>query len=357
MGSIFQLSPVMSLQTEIQELFSYLAQYRTANEMTLSAIVFLVYDAVTSAGLEVDLIWKARWSFVTGLYFCARYYGMGHLIYVFFVNTTIQPSAQMCRTSIWVASLGGPVLFSTTVNAIFILRIYALYDNSRIVLITLILFVTAEFGMECYESIARTFVEKVIELPISLPISGCLLDQSGYKSKTGLIAWLPCLIVSFLFFVMTLAKFITMARAQGGSFTTAKTAFSPLHWRLLQDGTLYFFILFSVVLVAAVLDVRTATIFEESALNWLMALYSFSGSKLILNLRESANRTNLSMISNTNPNTAFSDVRFNNAHSHVTSNQSEDTDLALTINEEHSPALDNDDLATEARSQGGVYAV
>ncbi|KAJ3551792.1 hypothetical protein NM688_g4508 [Phlebia brevispora] len=289
----------MDAQVEqaLELLYADLRSIQSAQYSDLVAVVVLVYDVLLNMSDEVQYMWRAKWSFPKVLYLIARYYGPLHLTVAFVFDTRTGLSASLSWIFVvyidvsmvaatfsglttHVFSSSGPGIFTTVVDIILILRMRALYDGSKKVLIFMSVMMACEicasFATEIYVSI-----KSVIVYPPAIPgvvWTGCL----NYNSQMiTLIAWIPVMIVGFVCVVMTLYKYFTVTRMQG--FRSQRL--SPLLHSFAWDGTLYFFLLFAAVMVASFMILEIHNELARVGLTWIMVMYSLAGSKMILNLR------------------------------------------------------------------------
>ncbi|KAH7917965.1 hypothetical protein BV22DRAFT_922382 [Leucogyrophana mollusca] len=80
---------------------------------------------------EVDLIWNRRWTFMTGLYFAARYCGS---VSFFSTNTALNLRFSWTRKVpeiTYIANQWINTVFSLSMQAILLVRVYALYNRSK----------------------------------------------------------------------------------------------------------------------------------------------------------------------------------------------------------------------------------
>ncbi|KAJ3478548.1 hypothetical protein NLI96_g9676 [Meripilus lineatus] len=249
----------MSFAAQLKQLHDVLNQSRGVAYSAVSALAFVIYDICEVFPLEYEHIWRAKWSVVKCLYLFARYYAFGYLLLVFSVASQINPSEsvrilnimysitgltwwilsiQFCKVYSWVFGLGGPLIFTTTVNVIFLMRVHALYHRNPKVLVLLILLLTLEFAGESYITIVVAIHETIFNLPITVPWPGCRLATQA--NVNTLIAWVPCLGVA------------------------------------------------SVVLISMIISLTVKNPLAVIGIHWVVVVYSFCGSRLILNLRVAA---------------------------------------------------------------------
>lgn len=100
--------------------------------------VVVAYDWVLTFGHEVELVWRQRWSFTTALFLSVRYIGVLYAaVFVF----SILPSASVANTgceiinsALWCIGF----VVNGMLGVIMITRLFAMYHQSRKVLILLV---------------------------------------------------------------------------------------------------------------------------------------------------------------------------------------------------------------------------
>ncbi|KAG1799730.1 uncharacterized protein HD556DRAFT_61169 [Suillus plorans] len=105
----------------------------------VAAAAVVVYDWVLTIDQEIELIWKQRWSFMTVLYLVIRYIGMPFSLMNFLrimplVSLTDTVSNIMTNTLNWIS-----VAVAAMLGAIMTIRLYAMYERSRIMLMFLVI--------------------------------------------------------------------------------------------------------------------------------------------------------------------------------------------------------------------------
>ncbi|KAH7906464.1 hypothetical protein BJ138DRAFT_1117543 [Hygrophoropsis aurantiaca] len=230
----------------------------------VSAIAFLIYDIALKFDKEVEYVWKARWSIPKVLFIFGRYYGL-------------------------LFNIGGEILFTTVVNVIIIMRLNAMYQNFK-VLVSLIVLLVCEFALELYITLimAISTAENVITIPLDLPFPGCLSNPGDNRERT-LICWIPTLIIATVFCLMTIAKLFEGGRWKLHRLRESRN-FSPLIVSFIRDGALIFSLIFVILLASTIVTIVTNSELTNLPMPWLIAVYSFCASRLVLNPREVASR-------------------------------------------------------------------
>lgn len=281
----------MPAANPLQPVFQALWGLQASNYASVAATTILVYDILLNLGREIHFIWSSVRSIPKYLYIFVRYYGLAHILIDTLVTSRINPSRPACVFYFWWLSLGGAITFTTVVNCILMMRVYALFDRRMKVLYFLLVLFVAEFAAEMYISV-RTAIQDtrgITPPPLGLPFPGCVIS-TGPTGAVSLAAWIPCLIVAVVFFVLTAYKFYDLSVVPAGySWKSVYTpALSPLLLAFVRDGTM-FFLAIAVVLTMSIILVLTLTESMKGIfIPWLLGTYSFAGSRLILKLREAS---------------------------------------------------------------------
>ncbi|PBK58691.1 hypothetical protein ARMSODRAFT_967519 [Armillaria solidipes] len=272
-------SPAATMEAEIRALFQVMEQTRMTNYSLLASSMFLVYDIMLNLDKEVQYIWKSRRSFPNALYIFARYYSV-------FYNITMFPVGNIVGLSIqkwfYVNILAGDIFFTTVVNIILVMRLNAMYRSVKGLWHFLLLKVT--FTGELYGCIKDSIVtaKEAFLAPLGLPWPGCV---SHTDVKLTLTSWIPCGIVATIFFFMTVTKVLQDGRWKLSQLKSMKRI-SPLLVSFVRDGAIFYFLC---TFMVTLLNNGFAVFLN----GWLIAIYSFAASRLILNLREAAYRGNV----------------------------------------------------------------
>ncbi|KAJ7670778.1 hypothetical protein DFH06DRAFT_1293742 [Mycena polygramma] len=329
----------MSQEAALDELFTTLSQTRQTNYVLISAVTFLAYDICITFDQEVKYIWQSqfswslkrtsreRWSLPKALYLFGRYYGLLDLLILLFgksfswVYTAVliygqsarvkaSPSRSeiqrfrdrlpslstlSCKIYYGFYGAGGPILFVTALNILFILRIHALYNRATKMLMFLIALLFLEFTTELVIIIKETTatVHNTFEPPKGVHWPGCATTPSSFSELVG---WVPAIFVSLMFFILTMVKFVLVFRSGHREWSLGKLrevkSYSPILMAFVLDGTVFFLIIFSTVLVNTITNQVLKGPLSGIAIPWTTAIYSFSASRLVLNIRSIGVRGN-----------------------------------------------------------------
>ncbi|KAI9457555.1 hypothetical protein HD554DRAFT_1770382 [Boletus coccyginus] len=97
-------------------------------------ITVVVYDYFLTFSREVDIIWCRRWTWVSTLFVVVRYLGLCWAITLSLAGNTFAPGPV--AVSIALVEMGdwGYILYLAAADLVMILRVYAMWNRSKIVL-------------------------------------------------------------------------------------------------------------------------------------------------------------------------------------------------------------------------------
>lgn len=112
--------------------------YRISSYFVVAGSAGVMYDWVLTFGQEVELVWRQHWSLMTVLYLSVRYLGISYAV----INMLIWvPTISMTDTGCFILNFAenwmGVVVY-VMLGVILIARLHAMYQQSRKVMIFLI---------------------------------------------------------------------------------------------------------------------------------------------------------------------------------------------------------------------------
>jgi len=281
----------MASAAQLAILAQALTDVRIVSYSNASALALLSYDILITLSEEIEYIWRTPWNIPKFLYFIGRYYAPIHIGVTLIVDKQLGLSVSFCK-HYWVFWDITPILYSTLLNIFFVMRIHAIYNRSVKVLGVLIALLVVEFGAELgvivvviKETIRTTFV-----LPPMIGYPGCL----GVPSRMmNLFAWIPAIIVALTFFIMTVVKLVVITRteAHGGRTVFGMKypgSLPPLLIAFFRDGALFFLLIFAILLVCTCTSLAFNGPLAVVAFPWLIVIYSFAATRLLLNIRKAS---------------------------------------------------------------------
>ncbi|KAG2107259.1 uncharacterized protein F5147DRAFT_774478 [Suillus discolor] len=109
----------------------FIASSRTYSYVQVAALVAVLYDWVLMFGQEVELVWRKRWSLMTLIYLGVRYAAMPYIVF------------GILRIIAYLAINWIFVVVNSMAGVIMIVRLYAMYQRSRKILVFLIIILLA----------------------------------------------------------------------------------------------------------------------------------------------------------------------------------------------------------------------
>ncbi|KAF9785826.1 hypothetical protein BJ322DRAFT_743865 [Thelephora terrestris] len=244
--------------------------------ISLIALTLLYYDYALTLDRERSLFWSKggfkQWGSV--LFFLNRYCGViGH------APVFIQKFAQSNST---LYLLCKPIhsyhqilalIMQTIIGMTFVMRTYALYDRSRVVLVGLICLGATEIAVTGW-MISRA------KGPAMSPIlpegsTGCSIGLSWSQSWRFAVAWCCVMLFDLIVVAMTLVRTIQINRRDGKERTLVNL--------LMRDGVMYFGVISLATLSNIVVFLEVTRGIATTMTN---VLASILVSRLTFNLRE-----------------------------------------------------------------------
>ncbi|KLO09255.1 hypothetical protein SCHPADRAFT_573565 [Schizopora paradoxa] len=277
----------------MDSIVDYLHDQRRYTFIQTAALSWLAYDITLTFGDEVSFVWRRKWTVPKILYISARYFGLVILIAQVAVTTYTGPLPDnFCRRWLQFYS-AGPIIIAFVVDALLVIRIYALYDRCRVMLSFLILLLIGQPVIVITTTIHALRTVQLYSKPSFLPFPGCLGSKPKEMNLT-LIGWIFTLVSQAIFFVLTLYKYIRSIKdssrhdgVRRSLFSIAKDSHdvSPLFSLFLRDGTANFFVIFASMMVNMIFTIRTQGPDQQFGIPWILATNAVMGSRLYLNLK------------------------------------------------------------------------
>jgi len=224
---------------------------------------------------EVEYLWRGRFNFIKGLYFCSRYAMLvaqiiNLLLSFRFEERTSHPS-RICP-GIFVYKTIISQMSLSLVEIILLIRVYALCNQSyKAKWLLLVVF--------CLTTALETTGTVIVCYSLA-QVSGC--TPPGANKKGILIFGIGAGFCQSVIFGTTTIKFITRGRT-GWTRT-------PLVSLMLRDGFVTFFLIMALLGVMIAYEIIRNIDMEmgNAVFAWFIALMSISASRLILSLRKIA---------------------------------------------------------------------
>ncbi|KAG2126597.1 hypothetical protein DEU56DRAFT_915984 [Suillus clintonianus] len=229
-----------------------LASLQVSDYLSLTASVVVTYDFLLLLGREVELVWKRPWSLMSSLYVVVRYLGLALAIIDSFWGGVVNMTSETCYIierwplhyvylGLWTLQLlnWGNFVFMIAMEGIMVLRIYAMYSQSKLILgVLLVLFLsvmalTLAIGIKYYGPHSGLILTQFSALNTNF-----CLDALGTDPMFFVYASIPSVLFDALLVVLATTRLvkhtIEMNQATGG-------------WRInhsmkmiVRDSVLYF---------------------------------------------------------------------------------------------------------------------
>ncbi|OAX42770.1 hypothetical protein K503DRAFT_766477 [Rhizopogon vinicolor AM-OR11-026] len=246
--------------------------------MQYSSIALLYYDYFLTFPLEIKYIWRRRFTINTILYICCRYALLANLLYLFAISNVINNCDGWYTVTGYLSVAG-----RTAVLAIFTARTWATCGKSKIILLGLgalaVVCIAIDFwhvsGVKCSGS-----------TPPDIQLANKLLSI--------LVCAFEC--IGTALNVQRCLKAMKVQRRHGSRFDDSIMYF------MLREGLIYFCGVFVFTFTAVVLNFEDPSGFMGRLLNALtLPVSGLLSARLVLNLREWSDRTNVRVSKHTSP--------------------------------------------------------
>ncbi|KAK7030150.1 hypothetical protein R3P38DRAFT_895945 [Favolaschia claudopus] len=269
-----------------EEAASYVYLTTINNFVLYSTAAALVYELVTSLDDEVAKIWSMNWRLPKILFMLNRYVIRFMLVALWILADYPGTSAEFCRIYAYWQMI--PLrLAILAAQALVVIRVWAIYNNSRRMFWVLSILFAVEVGVVAAFIIVATSDTQGIAQPA--PLSCGLSSFSGYllpRYATG--TWIAPVAFEFIMIVITLLKILprwTWGRKAGllGSGGNATLDI------LARDSLIYFLLIFSFSLTNAVLYGRSFSAhYRGILLGPTSAVSCIAVSRMMINIRSAA---------------------------------------------------------------------
>jgi len=224
-------------------------------------VIALSYDYCLTFSEEVTYIWQRPWTRVSTLFLLVRYMGWLYAFTVSLGSSSFIPgpvSVQTCNILYALSELSYAI-FWTGADMVMILRVYALFHRSRIILGGLfVLYITEVVILVVGASIYSDpkYVQVTIVRLLGITVCNPVPNTETWNTATAIVQFIHGTVLSFL----VVAKFVRDSLRTYQA--TRKWQFNKYISLLVRDGFLYFLV----------------TLFN-SLINLLGVLGTFSGTR------------------------------------------------------------------------------
>ncbi|EMD35516.1 hypothetical protein CERSUDRAFT_124806, partial [Gelatoporia subvermispora B] len=245
---------------------------RQVEYISVACSAWLLHDWAYSLDNEIRLVWQSSNSLPKFLYFISRYFGLGCQL-----CQTIAFRRNECR-QLAIFDVASAMVIIASVELSLILRLYALYGTSQIVLLFLcaLLFVASAVVIMMAVYAFRQILPDFIPPPANWHTIGCIIPSSPEFYK---LCWVPLLSFEVTLFFLNAYKCLS-----SGSLRE-----TPIVSRLCRDGNIHFLTILVTLIISTVVSFMPNLILGNAAKNaWIPTVFSYSGSNLLLSVRRLA---------------------------------------------------------------------
>ncbi|KAF9448711.1 hypothetical protein P691DRAFT_775198 [Macrolepiota fuliginosa MF-IS2] len=296
------------------EIVNLTSQYGTVTYVYAAAITLVVYDSLILFRREVNYIYRASPLLVKWIYILIKVIGLTIFLLDFFTYYTWHKRPMVSYTAI--------------IKTLLVLRLRALYQNSRGVTIILYLATALEVMSTTYAFLmAGLNIQWYTVAPA--PVPGCPLGPQNQMSHfhSPIVAWGTRVASSSLEILLLLVALYRNLRGPKNCFLEGwkhTKQIAPVLYVFYRDGTLFYIPVFGLSIFGFVAAFDTHLSAQIPCANWeawLAIAYYIAGTRLILNIRSAGLKFTMTMISQ-----PISSLGFNNGSS---STESGDDHLGL----------------------------
>ncbi|KAJ7477395.1 hypothetical protein FB451DRAFT_189861 [Mycena latifolia] len=271
----------------------YVALTYVQNYVLYATACLLVYELLTSLDVEVARIWSLRWRLPKILFMLNRYVIRGMLVVLWILADYPGTSAEFCRIYAYWQMI--PLrLAILAAQALVVIRVWAIYNNSRMMFWVLSGLYTAEVVAVASSVIMATMDTQGVAQPA--PLSCALNSISGYLLKRYASAtWIAPVCFEFVMVLITLAKLIPRwswrhkARGKGVIGSGGNATLDVLA----RDSLIYFGFIFTFTLTNAVIyELSFSAHYHSILLGPTSAISCIAVSRMMINMRSLPSATN-----------------------------------------------------------------
>ncbi|KDR86026.1 hypothetical protein GALMADRAFT_235231 [Galerina marginata CBS 339.88] len=270
----------VSLRSTVEDVLFNLRGIQTARYARLASNAIIFYDQLITLDLEVNSIWKSRWTFAKILFLVNRYYGLASAIfntYAFFAPRFSDKASVICvEFYLWEGWTG--LVGCMLADMILQMRIYALYTkNKRVTSLMMGFFVV------CFTVSAWVMGSSLKGLTAaSTQIINGQFCVSPLIPPHFYIFWIPMLAFEFLLCSLAVIRAYESYSASSNPVFSGQRLFTIL----IRDSLVYFFAIGITYLTCLVVWILEQNILLEAPIGFSLAISCTLGSRMILNLRE-----------------------------------------------------------------------
>jgi len=244
----------------------------------------VLYDHALSFGREVELIWMKPRTLVTLLYVIERYLGdvvlVVGLCLCFSVSSSQAECIRLFQFRAW-----GALIYSWATQATMQLRLYAMYRQSRQILVLLLTLFICEIAAIAF------IIWRTIGPRSPLQAMNNFVPGERYCAFSGIngnfvYIFIPFLCFEFILFVLAARIFVDNVKRNKRADEEKGLRVNPFMSILARDSLCYFFVNLVACAVVMGLWQSVTQLYANMCIPFVMFLEVLVGTRLILDFRE-----------------------------------------------------------------------
>ncbi|KAJ6475610.1 hypothetical protein C8R45DRAFT_1010446 [Mycena sanguinolenta] len=266
-----------------EEALQYVSLTVISNYILYSTACLLVYELLTSLDDEVARIWSLKWRLPKILFMLNRYVIRAMLVCLWIIADLPGTSPEFCRIYAYWQMI--PLrLAILAAQALVVMRVWAIYNNSRRMFWVLVALYTLEVAAVAMCIAVATIDTQGAAQPA--PLSCALVSRSGYLLKRYASAtWIAPVCFEFVMVVLTLAR-ILPRWTWGGKGGFLGSGGNPTLDILARDSLIYFGFIFTFSLTNAIIyELSFSAHYRSILLGPTSAISCIAVSRMMINIR------------------------------------------------------------------------
>lgn len=254
----------------------------------IAVAVAVLYDHALTFGREIDYIWRRSPSLVTALYLLDRYLGDAVMIIGVYLCLTGDASTQECFRLFQVRAWG-TLLCSWLTQCIMQLRIYAMYQRTRRILVILVFAFFSEV-LAVVVIIWKTIGPASKLVVTNEPFPGKHLCSFSGISTDFVYLFIPVFCFEILLFFLAIRVSLNNTRERKATPGTSSLRVNSFMSILVRDSILYFFINLAMCAIVMALWRNLAALHANLSIPFIMFLEIMIGTRMVINFKEHCSR-------------------------------------------------------------------
>lgn len=241
----------------------------------MSAAIVVAFEYLMHVPSEVDLFWRQRWTLAKCLFLWSRYYSLVYNI----ANAAVflQPNASddLCTKYFHWENCGAILQYMTT-QIILCLRLYAMYERSRKILVFLVVFLVCELA-----ALAFFFEAPKAGLVVTNnPAPGLFICADADPPHVHWIAYVPLIVL------VTESVFLGLALYKVWQQRSSKIPGGQILSCLTRQSIFFFSAIFGIHVANLVIWMINTLTVNELITGYSFAIPAVLANRLVLSVRQ-----------------------------------------------------------------------